>query len=480
MPLRTPASPLRLIILAVAYVATARLGQTVAIEPGNVTAVWIPAGLAVGALIVWGVAMWPGVWLGAFAYNFAFYLMGGQLDRPVAMAVSLGIATGNTLMAISGSTLVELVRGTGEDLGRPRDALAYVGLGGLLSTTLSATIGTAVLLLSNALTTSRVGEVWVTWWLGDASGVILVAPLVVLLGRIGAPVFPGRRWLLLLGSAGALAALLALVFGPWLPANATTVLLALPIAFLSWTAFRLGRRATMITALIIGATAVGATARGVGPLVGEGLNDSLILLHCFLDTAAFTGLILATTVRTTRRAEATPPPLAGAGPAPVRSDLERQMEIAIAQRRREENALADRVRALADEARTLERQLERRVAERDAVLAVLPDLFYVIDRATQRFTMSSEAFARDAAGLGRDEILGRTIYDVLPPALALKLAEQHREVFSTGDTLHLEETLPLPQGERSVDTLKAPFRGPDGEITGLVSASRVLSRPPRP
>ena len=476
MPLRTPASPLRLILLAVAYAAAARLGQSVAIEPGNVTAVWIPSGLAVGALVVWGAAMWPGVWVGAFAYNFTFYLLSGRLDRPEAMAVSLGIATGNTLMAISGSTLVELVRGTGEDLGRPRDAFAYVGLAGLLATTLSATIGTAVMLLGNVAPITGIGTVWATWWLGDASGVILVAPLVVLLGRVGAPVFPGQRALLLGGSAVALVALLVLVFGPWLPGKATTVLLALPIAFLSWTAFRLGRRITIITALLIGAVAVTATAHGVGPLVGGTLNDSLILLHCFLDTAAFTGLILATTVRASRRAESTPAPLPGVSAAPVRSELERQMELAIAQRRREENALADRVRALADEARTLERQLERRVAERDAVLAVLPDLFYVIDRATQRFTMTSEAFARDAAGLGRDEVLGRTIYDVLPPALALRLAEQHREVFSTGDSVHIEETLPLPQGDRLVDTLKAPFRGPDGEITGLVSTSRVLSR----
>ena len=473
---RTAVSPLRMILLAAAYFATARLGQTVAIEPGNITAVWIPAGLAVGALVVWGVGMWPGVWVGAFAYNFMFYLSGAQDDKPVAMALSLGIATGNTLMAISGSTLVELVRGTGEDLGRPRDALAYVGLAGLLSTTLSATIGTAVLLMGNVVGTGIVGSVWATWWLGDASGVILVAPLAVLLGRVGAPVFPGKRALLLAGSAAALLVLLTLVFGPWLPSRATTVLLALPIAFLSWTAFRLGRRVTMITALLIGAVAVTATARGIGPLVGPSLNESLILLHCFLDTAAFTGLILATTVRASRRVEATPAPLPGMPAPPVRSELERQMELAIAQRRREENALADRVRALADEARTLERQLERRVAERDAVLAVLPDLFYVIDRATQRFTMTSEAFARDAAGLGRDEVLGRTIYDVLPPALALRLAEQHREVFSTGDSVHLEETLPLHQGDRLVDTLKAPFRGPDGEITGLVSTSRVLSR----
>ena len=148
----------------------------------------------------------------------------------------------------------------------------------------------------------------------------------------------------------------------------------------------------------------------------------------------------------------------------------------MAQRRREETALADRVRALAEEARTLERQLERRASERDAILAVLPDLFYVIDRTTQRFLMTSEAFARDAAGLGRDEMIGRNIYDVLAPELALRLGEQHREVFSTGDTLQVHELLPLPGGPTELDTLKTPFRGPDGEITGLVSSSRIPAR----
>ena len=468
---RTYTYPARLLAIAVVYLATARLGQSVAIEPGNVTAVWIPSGISVAALILWGVGLWPGVWLGAFAYNLWFFLHGGLIDAPAAMALAVGIATGSTAMALAGSTLVELVRGLEEDLGRPRDALAFVALAGLLATTLSASVGTAVLLLGGLIPTARLGTVWTTWWLGDASGVVLVAPLLVLLGRLGWPRFPGTRRWVLATSAAALAALLILTFGPWVPVGAATILLALPVTFLSWTAFRLGRRVTLLAAAVIGATAVWATARGAGPLVGTELNDSLVLLHSFLDTASFVGLLLATTVRSSRRAErpATAPSPAG---TPVRTELERQVEQAIAQRRREENALADRVRALADEARALERQLERRVAERDAVLSVLPDLFYVIDRATQRFTMTSESFAREAAGLGRDELLGRNVYDVLAPDLALRLAEQHREVFSTGDALRLVETLPLPGGPVELDTLKVPFRTPDGEVTGLVSSSR--------
>lgn len=467
---RTYSYPARLLAIAVTYVATARLGQLVAIEPGNVTTVWIPSGISVAALILWGVGLWPGVWLGAFAYNLWFFLHGGLIEPPVAMALAVGIATGSTAMAIAGSTLVELVRGLEEDLGRPRDALAFVALAGLLATTLSASVGTAVLLLGGLIPTSRLGVVWTTWWLGDASGVVLVAPLLVLLGRLGWPLFPGTRRWVLVGSAGTLCALLVLTFGPWVPLGTATILLALPVTFLSWTAFRLGRRATLMAGALIGATAIWATGRGAGPLVGLELNDSLVLLHSFLDTAAFVGLLLATTVRSIRRAERPAAPYSTG--VPVRTDLERQVEQAIAQRRREENALAERVRALADEARALERQLERRVAERDAVLSVLPDLFYVIDRATQRFTMTSEAFAREVAGLGREELLGRNVYDVLAPDLALRLAEQHREVFSTGDPLRVVETLPLPGGPVEVDTLKVPFRTPDGEVTGLVSSSR--------
>ena len=475
MDLRPLTYPARLGAIAVAYFLAARLGQLVAIEPGNVSVVWIPSGIAVGALILWGAGMWPAVWLGAFGYNLWFYLHGGIIDPPIAMLIAVGIATGSTLMALAGSTLVNLVQGYGEDLGRPRDALAYLVLAGLLATTLSATVGTAVQLLGGIITLGRVGIVWVTWWLGDATGVILVAPLVVLFGRLGPPRFPGGRSWAAAAGALLLSALLFFSFGPTAPRGAATVALVLPITFLSWTAFVLGRRITVLAAFLISCVAVLATVHGQGPLVGSDLNDSLILLHSFLDTAALTALLLATTVRATR----TPAVIMPGAPTPVVPNIpaeqQRQFEQALAQRRREETALADRVRALAEEARTLERQLDRRAAERDAILAVLPDLFYVIDRSTQRFLMTSEAFAREAAGLGRDEIIGRSIYDVLAPELALRLGEQHREVFSTGDALQLRESLPLPAGPREVDTLKAPFRGPDGEVTGLVSSSRVLT-----
>ena len=60
-------------LLAVLYFVTARIGQLLAIPPGNITPVWIPSGLILAAVLVRGDRVWPGIFLGAFAGNVWAY-----------------------------------------------------------------------------------------------------------------------------------------------------------------------------------------------------------------------------------------------------------------------------------------------------------------------------------------------------------------------------------------------------------------------
>ena len=53
--------------IAVAYTVLGMIGQTLAIQPGNVTAVWPPSGLALGIVLIMGYRTWPGIWLGALS-----------------------------------------------------------------------------------------------------------------------------------------------------------------------------------------------------------------------------------------------------------------------------------------------------------------------------------------------------------------------------------------------------------------------------
>jgi integral membrane sensor domain MASE1 len=61
----------RIVALAIAYYVVGRIGLMLAISPGYATIIWPPSGIALGALIVWGSAVWPGVVIGSFVLNVA-------------------------------------------------------------------------------------------------------------------------------------------------------------------------------------------------------------------------------------------------------------------------------------------------------------------------------------------------------------------------------------------------------------------------
>lgn len=475
---RTYLYPARVAAVAAGYVVSGILARSLEFQPGSIPSLWIPAGLAVALLVIWGTRVWPGVWLGSFAYNFWHFGQGGMIDSADAIMLATGVGTGSTLAAVASATLVTLVRGDADELERPRDALAYVFLAGILATSISATTGTAGLLFFDVIPTVRAAEVWSCWYLGEAGAVVVIAPAIVLFHHLGTPTLPGiRRWLVACAAAG-LVLFLGFAFGTGLGQAATSVILLVPVGIVLWSGLQLGRRVTAVAVILVAVAAAWGSINGRGPLVAHSTNASLVLLHSYIAMVTLTGLLLATMVHQARltllRSRSVTVSAIGSIQGP--EERTRGLDEAIARRRREEAALADRVRALTDEARTLEHQLQKRVAERDAALAVLPDLFYVIDRDSQHFLMMSESFARRVAGLAREELLGRSIYEVLAPELALKLGEQHRSVFATGDLLHVNETLPLPEGPVTVDTIKAAFTGPGGEILGLVSSSRELSR----
>src|SRR6185295_20410768 len=90
----------------------------------------------------------------------------------------LGITVGNTLEALAGAYLLR-VADFRPSLERVRDVIALAVLGGIVSTTIAATIGTTSLLASNEITSEEFGSVWRTWWLGDMGGDLVVAPAIL-------------------------------------------------------------------------------------------------------------------------------------------------------------------------------------------------------------------------------------------------------------------------------------------------------------
>src|SRR5437762_7482032 len=88
---------LRIAAVAAAYYAAARVGLLAAVGQSVVSSAWPPSGVALAALLLLGLRLWPGVALGAFLINST---------TGIAAAGAAGIATGNTLEAVAAAWLL--------------------------------------------------------------------------------------------------------------------------------------------------------------------------------------------------------------------------------------------------------------------------------------------------------------------------------------------------------------------------------------
>src|SRR5262245_8260183 len=164
--------PLLVALLATVYFWAAKLGLSMGVTP-RVTTVWPPTGIALAALLLFGYRVWPGIALGAFLANVTAPLE--------TVGTAAGIALGNTLEALAGAWLVMRWPDFDCSLGRLRDVLSFILLAAGLSTTISATIGVVSLWLGDAENSSVIGFHWWAWWVGDATGALIVAPVLLVL-----------------------------------------------------------------------------------------------------------------------------------------------------------------------------------------------------------------------------------------------------------------------------------------------------------
>ncbi|QKV95191.1 MASE1 domain-containing protein [Streptomyces sp. NA02950] len=275
---RYGAMVLRIAAVAALYYAGARIGLLQELVRGQVTPLWPPTGIALACLLLLGPGIWPGVALGALAVNAPI--------GPSPLAV-VAIVAGNTLAPLCSFLLLKRA-GFRISLNRLRDALALVFLGALLGMLISATVGTAVLVLAGALPSGGFWPAWSVWWTGDAMGVLVITPLLLALRGARVPrEIHLYRWLeaavLLLGTAA-----VTLV-----ATRSIASLLFLVFPFLIWAALRFQLAGAAPCSFIVSVLAINATAEDIGPFSGNSLLTQMVTLQAFNGTTALTALLLS-------------------------------------------------------------------------------------------------------------------------------------------------------------------------------------------
>lgn len=294
---------LRLALLAAVYFLSGKVGLLLANVHSSVSPIWPATGIALAALLIWGVELWPAVFLGAFLVNVTAALPEGS-SLLLRILQATGIAGGNTLEAVAGAWLVNRFAGGANPSLQVRNVFRYILLAGWLSTAISATIGTLSLLACGFLAKATYGTAWLTWWMGDMVGAVLIGPLILLWRSKPKMHFRVER------TAEALLLLISLLlvsafnFSNMFPIgekHAPVAFLFLP--FLVWAALRFEARGVMAFMVIICCLAVNGTWHGIGTFALTSPNGSLLLLQMFICVATLTALVLAAAVAERKSAE---------------------------------------------------------------------------------------------------------------------------------------------------------------------------------
>ena len=240
---------------------------------------WPASGITVSVLILRRRREWPLFLVAVWVADFFMDTHGGGYG----VAASCGIATANCAEPLLSATLLRRWIGRPPDLSNGRELglfyLAAAGAGPLLSATIAST-------WQWLLGTSAVWPYLGRWYVGDALGVVVIAPVILTIAQNRArPKLP---------EVGALAGF-AVIASAALSAHfsARDGLPYLVIPALSLIAIRIGTRAAAVAVFVIGLSVEILTAVGSGPFAGDGAFAGLVAAQMYVVACSVSGLTSA-------------------------------------------------------------------------------------------------------------------------------------------------------------------------------------------
>jgi PAS domain S-box-containing protein len=262
--------------------AAGKMGDVLhTMNSGGIGPVWPASGIALGAVLVWGYSVWPGIAGGAFFLTF----LGGL---PLWAAVVY--AAGTTLAALLPAFLLRRIVKFDNTLSHLGDVVGLIMLGAFGGSVVSASIGVPTLYAAQISGWSGFGWAWLIYWFGDSTGVLVVTPLVLTLATPFRVRDRNRRielaalLLLLMVACFILFGILPI----WLDILTFAIL-----PFVMWAAIRFGTSVTALSIFLLATIATAETALGYGPFAANTPLINALLLDVLFGVVSITGLTLA-------------------------------------------------------------------------------------------------------------------------------------------------------------------------------------------
>ncbi len=279
------------------------LGAKVAVSIPGInklgTCVWPPAGIAQAALLLFGWRFWSGIALGVFLFE--------TVDLKLSLILALVSAFCACLQALFAFTLLNKLKFR-LSLERLIDVVNFVFFSAIISTQINCTLGTLRLCLTGMVDWSEYWQIRWGWYLGDTLGVLIFAPLLLILYQKSATgdrqISINRIW------AGI--CLLSSIAVSWVVYNSKSgptfsgyPLEYLPFPLVIWATIQFGQRGAVVSSFIVSTIAIWGGSHGFGPFIAkaQSINQAILFLQAFMSVIVITSLLLAATISERASAE---------------------------------------------------------------------------------------------------------------------------------------------------------------------------------
>src|SRR6266567_193004 len=293
---------LDLVVVGAAYFVLASVSLTLASLHSSAMPIWPPTGLALAAILLRGLRVWPAIFAAAFAVGVPTDIT--DVTAADSFLPSLGVAAGNTLEAIIGGYLINVWSHGRKtfDTAAGVAKFALVGLGP--STMIGAIVGAGSLYFAGAVDWGNLIAIGARWWLRDAAGALVITPAVVLWAIADFRAFNLDKVLASGATIVAASAVGLIAFSPLIEQSVNRSALGfLAVLPLLWAALRCGGRDTATAVLILSCFAAWGTLAGGGPFAGATLDDAFLPLIAFMLSISVVSLALSAHVAVRKRVE---------------------------------------------------------------------------------------------------------------------------------------------------------------------------------
>jgi signal transduction histidine kinase len=293
---------LKIILVAVLYYLSARLGYYLVFRDTTALPAWPPSGIAFALIILLGRSSWPGITIGALVANIMAFWNNPGLPAQTIITVSSCIAIGHTLETLTGNFLVKTWIKDDYPFTRARNTFRFLFVA-LLMSLIGSLIGAYSLHLNGILVATDFVRTWFSWWVGNVVGILLFTPFILAVVRKKSFEFHSEKLVEIIVFVACVLAVFFVVRADYLNATLIRALPFLLIPFLLWMAFRFELLAAITGVLVISLISIYSTIGNAGPFILPDSYSSMILLQIFISVISISTIVLSATVTERLKAE---------------------------------------------------------------------------------------------------------------------------------------------------------------------------------